>query len=48
MDLKARYVLCREVRIVISDIKKTFKILDVPIKKFIFEANIKKINKFNL
>lgn len=28
--------------------KKTFKILDVPIKKFIFEANIKKINKFNL
>lgn len=48
MDLKARYVLYREVRIVISDIKKTFKILDVPIKKFIFEANIKKINKFNL
>lgn len=35
-------------RIVISDIKKTFKILDVPIKKFIFEANIKKINNFNL
>lgn len=28
--------------------KKTFKILDVPIKKFIFEANIKKINNFNL
>ena len=24
--------------------KKTFKILDVPIKEFIFEANIKKIN----
>lgn len=28
--------------------KKKFKILDVPIKKFIFEANIKKINNFNL